>query len=161
MDSPDVAAVHRLLAAFNRGDFSALDDVDPQAEFQDEPRIPGAGWNYGHSGAVTWSVKLWQAFGCLHLDIGEPVASSGCLIARWQASGIGKRSGIPVDMGGYCVFCMRRAKVSRIEFFETEQAALDAARRLRPTMEGTDSHLGGFDRPPQSSGSEPLRPVES
>jgi hypothetical protein len=150
MDSPDVAAVRRLLAAFNRGDFSALDDVDAEAEFQDEPRIPGAGWNYGHSGAVAWAVKLWQAFGRLYLDIGEPVASGGCLIASWQASGIGKRSGIPVDMGGYCMFCMRRAKVSRVEFFETEQAALDAARRLRATSEGADSHHEGFDWPPQS-----------
>jgi SnoaL-like domain len=122
-DSPDVAAIRRLLAAFNRGDFSALDDVDPQAEFQDEPRIPGAGWNHGHSGAVTWAVKLWQAFGSLHLDIDEPVTSGGYLIARWRASGVGKRSGIPVDMRGYCVFCMRRAKVLRVEFFESEQAA--------------------------------------
>jgi SnoaL-like domain len=150
MDSPDVAAVHRLLAAFNRGDFSALDDVDPRAEFQDEPRIPGAGWNYGHRGAVAWAVKLWQSFSCLHLDIGEPVASGGCLIARWQASGIGKRSGIRVEMDGYCLFCMRRAKVSRVEFFETEQAALAAARRLKATTEGADSHHGGLHRPPES-----------
>jgi hypothetical protein len=150
MDSPDVAAVHRLLAAFNRGDFSALEDVDPEAEFQDEPRIPGAGWNYGHSGAVTWAVKLWQSFSCLHLDIGEPVASSGCLIAPWQASGIGKRSGIPVEMGGYCLFCMRRAKVSRVEFFETEEAALNAARSLTATTEGADSHHGGLHSPAES-----------
>jgi hypothetical protein len=99
---------------------------------------------------VAWAVKLWQAFGRLYLDIGEPVVSGGCLIARWQASGIGKRSGIPVDMGGYCMFLMRRAKVSRVEFFETERAALDAARRLRATLEGADSHHGGFDWPPQS-----------
>jgi hypothetical protein len=59
MPTEDVAAVHRLLDAFNRGDFSALDELDPAAELQDEPRIPGAGWNYGHDGAVKWAVKLW------------------------------------------------------------------------------------------------------
>jgi len=126
----DLAAVHRLLAAFNRGDFAALDEIDSDAEFQDEPRIPGAGWNHGHGGAVRWAVKLWQSFGGLHFEIDEPIASSGCLIAHWYASGIGKRSGIPVDMGGYCVFCMRRTKVSRVEFFETEQAAMGGARTL-------------------------------
>jgi ketosteroid isomerase-like protein len=137
MPTKDVAAVHRLLAAFNEGDFSALDEVDPDAEFQDEPRIPGAGWNYGHRGAVQWAVKLWQSFGRLHFEIDDPIASGGCLIAHWHASGVGKRSGISVDMGGYCVFCMRGAKVSRVEFFETEHDALGAARRLGgPVREG-------------------------
>jgi SnoaL-like domain len=141
----DVATVHRLLAAFNQGNFSALEEVDPDAEFQDEPRIPGAGWNHGHSGAVQWAVKLWQSFGRLHFEIDEPVASSGCLIARWHASGIGKRSRIPVHMGGYCVFCMRRAKVSRVEFFETEHDALNAARRLgEPVREERRQYLGSW-----------------
>jgi hypothetical protein len=135
----DLAAVRRLLAAFNCGDSAALDEVDSDAELQDEPRIPGAGWNHGHGGAVRWAVKLWQSFGGLHFEIDEPIASSGCLIARWYASGIGKRSGIPVDMGGHCVFCMRRNKVSRLEFFETEQAAVGAARRLGRPAHGKRS----------------------
>ena len=41
MPTEEVAAVHRLLDAFNRADFSALDELDPEAELQDEPRIPG------------------------------------------------------------------------------------------------------------------------
>jgi ketosteroid isomerase-like protein len=148
----DVAAVKRLLAAFNRGDLSALDEVDPEAEFQDEPRIPGAGWNHGHGGAVRWAVKLWQAFGRLSLDIDEPIARSGCVIASWHASGVGKRSGIPVDMDGYCVFCMHRHKVSRVEFFETKQAALSAARRIGRQMHEAASGsmtmgAGGFEPP--------------
>jgi len=142
----DVAVVYRLLAAFNRGDLSALDEIDPHAEFQDEPRIPGAGWNYGYRGAVDWAVKLWQCFGRLHLHIDEPVTSSGCLVARWQAAGIGKRSEIPVDMGGYCVFCTRRSKVSRVEFFETEQAALRAARRLGRPVHGSATGDWGTSR---------------
>src|SRR4051812_42279218 len=59
MSSEEVAAVRRLLEGFNRGDPSALDELDPLAELQDEPRIPGAGWNYGAAGAVKWAVKLW------------------------------------------------------------------------------------------------------
>jgi hypothetical protein len=84
-------------------------------------------------------VKLWQSFGRLHLDIDEPIATNGCLIARWHASGIGKRSGTPVHMGGYCVFCMRGTKVSRVEFFETEHDALGAARRLGVPATGEPS----------------------
>jgi hypothetical protein len=128
MPTEDVAAVHRLLDAFNRGDFSALDELDPEAELQDEPRIPGAGWNYGHAGAVKWAVKLWQSFGRLSFAIDEPIETSVCLVTQWRATGVGKRSGIRVDMGGYCVFCMRRAKVQRVEFYDNEGDALKAAR---------------------------------
>jgi ketosteroid isomerase-like protein len=128
MSTEEVAAVHRLLDAFNRGDFSALDELDPEAELQDEPRIPGAGWNYGHAGAVKWAVKLWQSFGRLSFDIDEPIETSDCLVTHWRATGVGKRSGIRVDMGGYCVFRMRRAKVQRVEFYDNEQDAIDAAR---------------------------------
>jgi hypothetical protein len=124
MPTEEVAAVRRLLEAFNRGDPSALDELDPHAELQDEPRIPGAGWNYGYSGAVKWAVKLWQSFGRLQFDIDEPVEARGCLVTRWRATGIGKRSGIEVDMNGYCVFHMRDAKVLRVEFYETEEDAL-------------------------------------
>lgn len=123
-------AVRRLLDAFNRGDVSALDELDPRAELQDEPRIPGAGWNYGYDGAVRWAVKLWQSFGRLRFEIDDPIATSDCLVTQWRATGVGKRSGIEVDMGGYCVFRMRDAKVQRVEFFENQHDALDAARTM-------------------------------
>ena len=128
MPAEQVAAVRRLLDAFNRGDFSALEELDPDAEIQDEPRIPGAGWNYGYDGAVQWAVKLWQSFGRLWFEIDDPIESDDCLVTRWSVTGVGKRSGIRVDMGGYCVFSVRRAKVRRVEFFESQRDALRAAR---------------------------------
>lgn len=132
MPTEEVAAVRRLLQAFNRGDFLALDELDPLAELQDEPRIPGAGWNYGHAGAVKWAVKLWQSFGRLQFDIDEPLEARDCLVTRWRATGVGKRSGIRVDMNGYCVFRMRDAKVQRVELYETEEEALEAAKGRVP-----------------------------
>jgi ketosteroid isomerase-like protein len=127
MPTEEVAAVRRLLDAFNRGDFSALEELDPHAELQDEPRIPGAGWNYGYAGAVKWAVKLWQSFGRLRFEIDDPVEVRDRLVTRWRAAGVGKRSGISVDMDGYCVFCMRASKVQRVEFYENERDALAAA----------------------------------
>jgi ketosteroid isomerase-like protein len=128
MPTEEVAAVRRLLDAFNRGDFSALDELDPGAELQDEPRIPGAGWNYGYAGAVKWAVKLWQSFGRLQFEIDEPLQAGGSVVTRWHASGVGKRSGIRVDMEGYCVFRMRGARVQRVSFYETQADALEAAK---------------------------------
>jgi ketosteroid isomerase-like protein len=128
MHTDEGAAVRRLLDAFNRGDFSALDELDPGAELQDEPRIPGAGWNYGYAGAVKWAVKLWQSFGRLNFAIDDPLEAQDCLVTRWRATGVGKRSGIPVDMDGYCVFRMREAKIRRVEFYESQSDALEAAK---------------------------------
>jgi ketosteroid isomerase-like protein len=129
MPTEEVAAVRRLLDAFNRGDFCALDELDPSVELQDEPRMPGAGWNFGYDGAVKWAVKLWQSFGRLEFEVDEPLERRDCLVARWRASGVGKRSGIRVDMEGYCLFRMRTAKVRRVEFYETEDDALGAIER--------------------------------
>jgi hypothetical protein len=131
MPAEQVAAVRRLLDAVNRGDFSALEELDPEAEIQDEPRIPGAGWNYGYDGAVQWAVKLWQSFGRLWFEIDDPIEADDCLVTHWRATGVGKRSGIRVDMSGYCVFSMRRAKVRRVEFFESQRDALRSARASR------------------------------
>jgi hypothetical protein len=72
-----VAAIRLLLSAFNRRDFAALNELDSAVELQDEPRIPGAGWNYGHRGAVDWSVKLWQSFDRLSVGIAQPVEVGG------------------------------------------------------------------------------------
>jgi ketosteroid isomerase-like protein len=127
----DIIVIERLLNAFNRGDFAALDELDAQAELQDETRIPGAGWNYGHEGAVDWAVKLWESFGRLSFDIAEPVEVGPCLVVRWHAAGRGKRSGAAVDMDGWCVFTMRLGKVRRVEFYADQGEAIDAARRCR------------------------------
>jgi ketosteroid isomerase-like protein len=132
MPTEEVAAVRRLLDAFNRADFSALDELDPRAELQDEPRIPGAGWNYGYAGAVKWAVKLWQSFGRLQFGIDETLEAQDCLVTHWSATGVGKRSGIRVDMDGYCVFRMREAKIRRVEFYETRSDALEAAKGRLP-----------------------------
>jgi ketosteroid isomerase-like protein len=147
MAKDDVEAVHRLLDAFNRGDVSALAEIDQEAELQDEPRIPGASWNYGHEGAVRWAVKLWQSFGRIALTIDEPTARAGCLVARWRATGVGKRSGIPVDMGGWCVFAMRDGRVRRVEFFESREAALDSTRPPLPLRRWTRPFRGGGPAP--------------
>ena len=122
MFSENVEVVRRLLAAFNRGDFGALNELDARAELQDEPRIPGAGWNYGTTGAVDWAQKLRQSFGELSFAIDDPSEAGGCVVTRWRAEGEGKRSGVTVAMGGYCVFDIDGGKVRRVEFFETSAA---------------------------------------
>jgi hypothetical protein len=123
-----LAAIRRLLSAFNRGDFAALNELDTEVELQDEPRIPGAGWNYGHRGAVEWAVKLWQSFDRLSLGIAQPVEVGESVVARWHALGTGKRSGIEVHMYGYCAFTMHRGKIRRITFHESRDEAMESVR---------------------------------
>ena len=128
MFSENVEVVRRLLGGFNSGDFGALNELDAHAELQDEPRMPGAGWNYGHRGAVEWADKLRQSFGELTFAIDEPSEAGNCVVTHWRAEGQGKRSGVKVAMAGYCVFGLAEGKVARVEFFETEGSALAAAR---------------------------------
>jgi ketosteroid isomerase-like protein len=129
VSSENVEVVSRLLSAFNEGDFGALNELDPRAELQDEPRMPGAGWNYGYRGAVDWAQKLRQSFGELSFEIDDPIEAGGCVVTGWRAKGEGKRSGARVAMSGYCLFDLADGKVTRVEFFESERSALAAARR--------------------------------
>lgn len=131
MSTENVDAIRRLLEAFNSGDLAALDELDVDAELQDEPRIPGAGCNYGHRGAVEWAVKLWESFGRLSFQISEPLAAGRPLVVHWRASGVGKRSGVEVDMDGYCAFTMHLGKVRRVEFYPGADDALAAVRLQR------------------------------
>jgi ketosteroid isomerase-like protein len=127
MSTGPVDTIQRLLEAFNRGDFAALDELDAAAEIQDETRIPGAGWNFGHQGAIDWAVKLWESFGRLSFDITNPVMTGDCVVVRWHATGRGKRSGVAVDMVGWCTFTLPLGKIRRVEFFADRDAALEAA----------------------------------
>lgn len=127
MSCQNLEAIERLLEGFNRGDFAALNHLDADAELQDQPDIPGAGWNRGHSGAVEWAVKLWEAFGQVVLEIREPVVMGDAVVAEWRATAKGKRSGLEVGMRGYCLFTMSNAKVRRVEFFGDLDAAFEAA----------------------------------
>lgn len=126
MSAAQVDAIRRLVDAFNRGDFAALEELDAAAEIQDETRIPGSGWNYGHQGAVEWAVKLWESFGRLSFDISDAVARGSSLLVHWHAKGQGKRSGVAVDMDGYCVFTMHLGKIRRVEFYASEREAREA-----------------------------------
>jgi ketosteroid isomerase-like protein len=132
MACENVEVVRRLLVAFNRGDLVALDELDERAELQDEPRIPGAGWNYGHDGAVHWARKLRQSFGELSFAIDDPTEAGASVVTGWRAEGEGKRSGARVAMGGYCVFDLEGGKVRRVEFFESRGGAMEAALARRP-----------------------------
>jgi ketosteroid isomerase-like protein len=127
MSTGPVDTIQRLLDAVNRGDFAALDVLDAQAEIQDETRIPDAGWNYGHQGAIDWAVKLWESFGRLWFEISSPVMAGDCVVVHWRASGRGKRSGVAVDMDGWCLFTLHLGKIRRVEFFADRDAALEAA----------------------------------
>ncbi|HEU0023943.1 MAG TPA: nuclear transport factor 2 family protein [Thermoleophilaceae bacterium] len=89
--------------------------------------MPGAGWNYGYRGAMDWAIKLRQSFGELSFAIDEPTEAGEAVVTRWCAEGEGKRSGVRVAMAGYCVFRLRRGRVRRVEFFETERGAMKAA----------------------------------
>lgn len=140
--TPNVAAIREMLECFNRAGFGALGFMDPEVELQDEPRMPDAGWNYGHQGAIGWATRLRQCFQELSLEIGDEIERGDCVVARWRAAGRGRRSGVPVEMRGYCVFSLRAGKVRRVEFHES----LDRALKL-----GFERSMTGLEGPHRPS----------
>jgi hypothetical protein len=53
--NPDIAALERAYAAFNRGDINATTEVmDPNIEWSEPPEFPGGGTYHGHEGAKAY-----------------------------------------------------------------------------------------------------------
>ena len=136
MFAENVEVVRRLLAAFNGGDFGALNELDAGPSSRTSRACPGAGWNYGHEGAVDWARKLRQSFGELSFTIDEPSEAGGCVVTHWRAEGEGKRSGAKVAMAGYCVFDLARRQGAPRRVLR-ERARRDSRRRCPSGIAGS------------------------
>jgi ketosteroid isomerase-like protein len=119
----------RALEAFNRGDIeAALEDVDPAVEWHTPGILPDTQTYYGHEGVRAWADTMSDAFADLRLDPRSDFREldDERVLVQVRASGRGRESGIEVDIE-FFMLGTGREKLARMEFFPTEQAALEAA----------------------------------
>jgi ketosteroid isomerase-like protein len=115
------------IAAFNAGDFEAvLDAAADDVEYQRGARAPDAREIIRGKETLTEffrpDVLEDQRFEILDLEVGSDSA-----IARMIFSARGAASGLEVDNESWVVYRMADDLVSRIEVYETEDEAREAA----------------------------------
>jgi hypothetical protein len=137
LDEEDFRLFRDLCDAFNGLGRSHLDDpfearpfryLHEHVELQDYPGIPGATWHEGHSGALQWTINLWESFGDFHLEPREFIrAGRGRFVCVTATVGQGRRSGLLVSLTAYAVITIEDDKIRRIAITADRQQALESA----------------------------------
>ena len=127
MSEENVEIFWRSCAAFDLGDYErALDGIDPEIEY-DLTHFPEGRVYHGHDG-VREAFQTWMgAFDEYRQDREVIAATDDTLVVAVNEYGRGKASGAEVLRTTYGLWTMRKGRAIRIIFFETRDAALEAA----------------------------------
>ena len=129
MSEENLQAVRAGVDAFSRGDMPAfLELADPSIVFTPLPDAPDVESFHGHEGLLQGieqvTTDIWEDFS-VELrgmrDFDDHVLAS----ARWW--GRGPSSGIQVEFDISALVSFREGKIVRMQFFASEQQALEAA----------------------------------
>ena len=130
MSQENVETLRRMNAAFNNGDVAAvLRFYSPDAEVQDLANAPDQANVVKGIDAIREAWTLWTAaFDELRADIEEWTDAGSVVIGKVHWQGLGKTSGMSIDVRQFDLYELREGQVSRaILGFKTKDEALKAA----------------------------------
>jgi ketosteroid isomerase-like protein len=130
MSEENVKIVHRVVEAWEKGDFVAAAQMfDPEIEF--ETFMPDADENVTTSGThgLAAFMRDWLAQWRDYRIAGDEFREVGTdtVLASVRQLATGKHSGAVVEGPGYCVFGIRDGKVISLGLYYDREKALKAA----------------------------------
>jgi ketosteroid isomerase-like protein len=131
MSNPEqnVAVARDGIDAFQRGDVEAfLEFLDPEVELFSPPDLPNPTQSIGRDGYVEWVSRWLEAWESFEVDANdyEAVGRRHVLIDVTQR-GIGKGSGIEVEMPAFYMIEIRDEQAARVHLYPDREKALAAA----------------------------------
>jgi ketosteroid isomerase-like protein len=130
MSRENVEIIRRMTTAFNDGDVSAvLRFYSPDAELQDLANAPDQATVVKGIDAIREAWTLWAAaFDELRADIEEWTDAGSVVIGKVHWQGVGKTSGMSIDVRQFDLYELRGGQVVRATLgFKTKDEALEAA----------------------------------
>lgn len=92
-----------------------------------DPDIPGGGTFHGVDGVFDF-LRLWgEPFSELHVDVEDLIPVDDRVVAVVHQYGVAAASGAPVEMHDAHLWTVENGLVTRIQFFLSREAALEAA----------------------------------
>jgi ketosteroid isomerase-like protein len=112
MSRENVEVVRRAFEAYARGDVEAmLEEVDQEVQWK---QVEEPGPVYGRDG-VREALRRWdETWDNLQAEVEEYIDAGECVVALIRFRGLGRTSGVPVEMASYHVFTVRNGKVARM-----------------------------------------------
>ena len=128
MSEENVEVVKAAFEAFGRGDWSALmGRLDPEIEWVTTGQFVGGQLYRGHAGVREFLDTLGGEFDEFHAEPENFAQGSEVVVADTRVSGLGKRSGVPVELQFSVCVSLRDEKIVHVRNFLERQDALEAA----------------------------------
>jgi ketosteroid isomerase-like protein len=128
MSQENVEIVHRLNAAWNRGDLEAILSLfDRDCEVIFSPAVPEPGPFHGRAELRGWVEGFLAAWDSHHAEVVETIEVGDSVLVMLHLVGRGVGSGIELDETDAHVFTFSDGKVTRWRNFSDRPAALEAA----------------------------------
>jgi ketosteroid isomerase-like protein len=117
--------------AFQRSDVqTVLDLTDPEVEIYLPPTLPNSGTFHGHEGYMTWLGRWLEAWDDFHIEVrGMEAVGERHVVTAIHQSGIGRGSGIPVEMDVAYMLDIRDGKVIALQMYLSRDEAISVAKQ--------------------------------
>jgi ketosteroid isomerase-like protein len=105
--------------AFQRSDVATvLELTDPEVEIFLPPTLPNSGTFHGHEGYMTWLGQWLEAWDDFKIEVrGMEAVGQRHVVTAIHQSGIGRGSGIPVQMDVAYMLDIRGGKVAALQMY--------------------------------------------
>ena len=130
MSHENVEVVRAAFEAFGRGDWSALmARLDPEIEWVTTGQFVGGQLYRGHAGVREFLDTLAGEFDEFHAEPENFARAAEVVVADTRVSGLGKRSGVPVELQFSVVVFLRPGSVTRTTAFRPKRYLCSTACR--------------------------------
>jgi ketosteroid isomerase-like protein len=127
MSQENVDWVERSLDYFGQTGEPYLKGIDPAVEVFDHD-IPDARNPYrGTDGIATWLADFAESWERYELRVEQILDGGDKVVSLVRISAVGAGSGVPVERGDAIVWTFRDGLAVRIDYFNDQNLALDAA----------------------------------
>ena len=128
MSQENLQVVRAVFDTFSRGDMPALLELaDPSVVFTPIPDTPDLQTFHGHEGLLQGIAQVTEIWDDFSVELREMRDFDDHVLASLRWWGRGPSSGIQMEVDIYALFTFRKGKIVRLEFFTSEQQALEAA----------------------------------
>ena len=128
MSQENVEIVREAFEAFGRDDWDTfLGFLGPEIEWVTTAQFVGGQLYRGHAGVRQFLNALGGEFDEFHAQPENFAEAGDVVVADTRVSGIGKRSGAPVELRFTVVASIREGKIVRVRNFLEREEALEAA----------------------------------
>jgi ketosteroid isomerase-like protein len=128
MSQENVEWVRRSHEHFGRTGEPFLEGIDPAVEVYDHD-IPDASNPYrGVDGILKWLADFAESWDSYELQIERIVDAGDQVVSLFRITAVGAGSGVAVERGDAIVWTFRNGRPVRIDYFNNQDTALEAAR---------------------------------